>query len=58
MQARVEFFTKRLVNQALTRDAGESVERGGNEAKLIVRFAPWARARMARVLGGLVLKHK
>ena len=49
MQARVEFFTKRIVNQALTRDAREPVERIGDEAKTIVRFAAWACASVTRM---------
>ncbi len=49
MQARVEFFTKDLVNKTLPRDAVQPFESCGNERELIVRFAARACARMARV---------
>ena len=51
VQARVEFFTKRVVNQALTRDAGEPFESAADtHRQLVVRFAAGARACMARML--------
>lgn len=54
MQARVEFFMERLVNQALTRDAGKPFERVRDEAQTVMRLTARARASVAGVIGGLV----
>ncbi len=58
MQARVEFFTKRLVNQALTRHARKPFKRGRDEAQTIMRFPARARASVASVIGGIVVQFK
>jgi len=58
MQACVEFFTERLVNQALTRHAVQALERGGNHHHMIVRLTARPRSSMARVLCGLIRQDK
>ena len=54
MQARVEFFMERLVNKTLPRDAVQPFESCGNEREFVVRFAAWARARVARMKPRLI----
>gem|GEM_PF-3612397 len=49
MQARVEFFTKRVVNQALTRYAGKVLEGRRVHSEMIVGFPTRTRTRMARM---------
>lgn len=49
MQARVKFFTECVVNQALTRDAGEALERTRVHGKVVVGFSTGTRAGMAGV---------
>jgi len=49
VQARVEFFTKRVVNQALTRYAGKALERRRVQSEMIVGFPTRTRTRMARM---------
>ena len=58
MQACVEFFTKRIINQALTRHAGKTLERGGVHRKMVVGFPTRTRAGMARVLARLIRQDK
>jgi len=56
MQAFVKFFTQRLINQALTRDAGEPRERIRHEAKAVVRLTARMRAGVTGMARGLVVK--
>jgi hypothetical protein len=49
VQARVEFFTKCVVNQALTRHAREALKSARVHGKMIVGFPAGTRARMAGV---------
>jgi hypothetical protein len=58
MQARVEFFTKRLVNETLPFDPREVVESGRNHRHFIVCLAARACAGMAGMLGGVIRQHK
>lgn len=58
VQACVEFFTKRVVNQALTRDAGKPFESFRVHLQVIVSFPTRARAGMTDVHAGLIRQHK
>lgn len=58
MQARVEFFTKRIVNQALTRNAGKPVKRAGHQTKAVVGFPAWPRPGVSSMARRFILKHK
>ena len=49
MQACVEFFTKRVVNQALTRDAGKPRKGARLHHEMIVRFPTGMSACMSGV---------
>ena len=49
VQACVEFFTKCVVNQALTRDAGKPLEGCRLHREMIVGFSTGARASVAGV---------
>ena len=57
VQARVEFFTKCIVHQALTRHARKPGERRRDEAQAVMGFPTRMRARVARVLAAIVAKH-
>jgi len=58
VQARVEFFTKHFVNQALTRNARKPGERGRDKPETVMRFAARPRARMASMLSAIVIQHE
>lgn len=58
MQACVEFFTKRIVNQALTRHARKPLKGGCVHRKVIVCLPTGTRAGMPLMCGGLIRQHK
>ena len=58
MQACVEFFTKRVINQALTRDAGKTLESRCMHRQMVVGFPAGTLASMAGVHARLIRQHK
>jgi hypothetical protein len=56
VQARFKFFTKQVVNQALTRDARKSGERGRHHKQPVMGFPARTRAGMAGVQARFIYK--